>query len=452
MKRILVCFAYYFRGQRILRWVCGFGAILVALGLLASDRDAATLLALGSVFLAGFPILVGGLAYRQLVGNRRTALVPALRQFATGGLFLLALCGAALAGIVAAASGSAQATGSVSQLAFAAISLYLIVSQWMIAHRRATLAIVFLLFLILHLSLFGDPVFLQRLFVPWAWVAIASLSWLWLATTVSGKAQPLRWLGAAQVHVNAAKESAPSKIWPARYSGNGIVMMATAAGTLMRGSGDSWVNRFRGALLIVLLFPVTMAAFLTLVSLLPRNHETQAPTDMLFLALSLVGVLCFPTAFFSEWPVRLRLLWLRAAGDRRALWRRLERTMLKEVLLIAAIVTCVACGYLLWSDVARELVYFYLSGAVLAALAGSYLGFCARICGWHPIGGGLAFLALILVLLTAGAVLQNSGIPFAIFGLLPALATLALGLRALACSRFRRMDWCKIRPIRLPRF
>lgn len=452
MKRILVCFAYYFRGQRILRWVCGFGAILVALGLLASDRDAATLLALGSVFLAGFPILVGGLAYRQLVGNRRTALVPALRQFATGGLLLLALFGAALAGIVAAASVSAQATASVSQLAFAAISLYLIVSQWMIAHRRATLAIVFLLFLILHLSLFGDPVFLQRLFVPWAWVAIASLSWLWLAMTVSSKAQPLRWLGAAQVHVNAAKESAPSRFWPARYSGNGIVMMATAAGTLMRGSGDGWINRFRGALLIVLLFPVVMAASLTLVGLLPRHHETRVPADVFFLVLSSFGVLCFPAAFFSEWPVRLRLLWLRAAGDRRALWRRLERTMLKEVLLIAAIVTCVACGYLLWSDVAPELVYFYLSGAVLASLAGSYLGFCARICGWHPIGGGLAFLALILVLLTAGAVLQNSGIPFAIFGLLPALATLALGLRALACSRFRRMDWCKIRPIRLPRF
>jgi hypothetical protein len=58
--------------------------------------------------------------------------------------------------------------------------------------------------------------------------------------------------------------------------------------------------------------------------------------------------------------------------------------VLKELLLIATIATLVGGSFLLWSNVARELVYLYFAGSALAGLTNAYLGCLARSSAADP--------------------------------------------------------------------
>jgi hypothetical protein len=225
---------------------------------------------------------------------------------------------------------------------------------------------------------------------------------------------------------------------------------ATAAESLMRGSSDSWRNRVKGALMIALLIPAVMSASVVLMSVLTRNVEARHFGE-LYLGASFVLVCVLPKVIFGEWPARLRMLWLRASGDRPELWRRTERTLLQEIVLIEAIHLPVAMTFLFLLDAPRDLFCFYLAGAVLGALTGGYAGFLARISDWSFVAQGALSFIVVVVLLFAGVALRNSPEPLAVFWLLPLLLVLALAFRTLARSRFRRMDWCRVRPKRFPR-
>jgi hypothetical protein len=451
MMRLLTCFAYYFRGQRILPWICGSGAILIALAIFVSGRAAAPLLALGIVFFAGFPILVGGLAFRQLIGNRRVAMVPDMRYFATGALFLLAVCGAALTGFAASSVVPGPSALHVSLLAFAAISLYLVVSQWVFSHRAGALAFILLPFIVLSLGIDNVPIVWEALLVPWAWVALAGLAWLWLAIAVAATALPRKLLVTGSAGSAWGGDAQGRGYSPSLGGPTGDARTGTSAGTLMRGRPDGWRDRWSGTLMIVLLLPVVMSAVFTLMGVPFRSPETRQFGGEFFLLASFFGTCVFPAMIFAEWPIRLRLLWLRVAGDRAGLWRRLERGLWQELLLITANATVIAAAFLVWSDVQRELIWLYVSGAAMFSLTGSYLGFLTRTSGWHSSVQGLLQAFVMLAFLIGSASLWDSDDPLAVFWLLPLLAILALIFRTLARARFLRMDWCAVRPQRFPR-
>jgi hypothetical protein len=92
----------------------------------------------------------------------------------------------------------------------------------------------------------------------------------------------------------------------------------------------------------------------------------------------------------------------------------------------------------------------YLAGAALGTLTSGYAGLLARISGWGFAGQGALYFFVVIALLFAGVALWNSPEPRAVLALLPLLLLIALGCRALARSRFRRMDWCRVRPTRFP--
>jgi hypothetical protein len=335
----------------------------------------------------------------------------------------------------------------VAQLAFAFISLYLLVSQWMVARSATAIGFVFLPLLAFAFAAskgFGAP---QSVFAPWGWLALAGLGWLWLAIAVSRQGASHRMLAARAV--GRAGGSETHRFWPAFSASMDTSSFATAAGTLMRGRGDRWRERLTGVLTMVLLMPAVMSAAAVLLASMGDDAE-QRPFGVIFLGASFALACVLPKAMYGEWPARLRLLWLRVAGDRPELWRRLERTLLQEIALIAAIHLPVAAGFLLFYDVPRYLFLLYLAGAALGTLTSGYAGLLARISGWGFAGQGALYFFVVIALLFAGVALWNSPEPRAVLALLPLLLLIALGCRALARSRFRRMDWCRVRPTRFP--
>ena len=448
MTRLLVCFAYFFRGVRILPWVSGVGLFMIAFEVFMPGNAAGTLVSFGAILFAGFPTLLGGPFYRQLIGNRRMALVPGLRYFATAALFLLALCGAALAAFAATQLEPRYDPWRVGQLAFALISLYLLVSQWLVARPATMIGFVLLPWIAFGLVFSDRNVATESLLVPWAWLSIAGLGWLWLAIAVSRHALAHRWL-ARRIPGTAAVSETPG-FWQSPDAWLDPSSFATAAGTLMRGRGDSWRNRLNGALVMVLLLPAAMSGLVLMLAIL--GEDTEDPRfGGIFLGTSFLVVCVLPKALFGEWPARLRLLWLRVAGDRPELWRRTERTLLQEVALIVAILLPVAGGILILYDVPRHFVYVYLAGAALGVLTSSYAGFLARISCWGFVGQAALFVVVIMTFTLVGVALRNSAEPRSVLALLPLLLALALGFRWMARSRFRRMDWCQVRPRRFPR-
>lgn len=157
---------------------------MIVIGLATRGMLLAPLLTMiGAVFAVLFPVLLAGIAFRQLVGNRRIVMIPDVRVFAAGGLFLLALVGTAISLVLFATVATGDSTvGIVSfgLLAFSAISLYLVLSQWLVTHAFGIFALAFLPLLALRLGNWTDPVFVARVTWEWPWLALALGGWAWL--------------------------------------------------------------------------------------------------------------------------------------------------------------------------------------------------------------------------------------------------------------------------------
>jgi hypothetical protein len=381
--------------------------------------------------------------------------VPRLRYFATGALFLLALFGAAVATLLATQLEPRPDPWIVGQLAFAMISIYLLVSQWTVARPSRAMW-----FLILPIMAFGfafsnghgAP---ESLFVPWKWLALAGLGWLWLTIVIARQGESHRWL-AARDRWAAMRAGGPDpgsqadRLWQLPFMTSDPSSFATAAGTLMRGNGDRWRNRLNGALTIVLLAPAAMSAAAMLMAMLGDDDE-KGEFGMVFVSTSLLVVCILPKVVFGEWPARLRTLWLRVPGDRPALWRQIERTLLQDIALIAAIHVPVAVAFLVSLNAPRYVLLLLPAVAALGALTSGYAGFLARISDWSFVEQGALYFVVIVVSMFCGVALFNSGQPLAVFWLLPLILALALTFRTMARSRFERMDWCQVRMKRFPR-
>ena len=131
-------------------------------------------------------------------------------------------------------------------------------------------------------------------------------------------------------------------------------------GTLMRGMQDSLSNRiWQGAMWVLFMGSLFMGFGLATRN--PMLGPRGPGITPMFVGVSLMSVAVLAPLTLAEWPVRLRQVWLRGAGDRIALWSMLERALLEQTLIVAglaaAILPVIACfaGFgLLCRELARR--------------------------------------------------------------------------------------------------
>jgi len=448
MLRSLRILHYYFSWQRTMRWVVMIGAVLFAIGMISPVLFPLRLL--GDVFAIGFPVMTGGLAYRQIVSNRRFALVPGIRVHAAVALFLLAVTAAAaawLTGIGLEAQGLPWDSWTISLHVFSYASLYLVATQWMITNPAGLLAFGIAPIVALRLIGFSEPIVAARLAMVWPWLSLAVCAWAWLLVIARrpGAARPpsgASWAGFGW----SGELGNDNSVWLPRAG-----PMATALGTMMRGARDGLRNRLLLVLTTVLAFPVTLILLMVAIGAPLRGVSSDTFLPMLFLLASFYGVCTFSSMVYSEWPARLRLVWLRSGGSRDLLWRRLERTLFAELVLIAATVVVIGLAFLLLTGVRREFILLYVVGSCIASVLTGYMGFWIRVIGWHTLAHALLLIVITIGCFMAIMWLRSGGGESAIWYVLPGGAVLAAFFRLLARRGFLRMDWCAIRPARRPR-
>ena len=446
MKRVIRVLFYYFRWQPMLRRVMLIGAVTLAAGLMHGAL--LPLRIVGAVFVVGFAVMFGGLAYRLLITNRRMLLVPGIRIRATVALFGLALVATAVAIVVGSGpwpDGAPADPARIALLTFSCVSLFLVASQWLVTTPAGIIGFAVVPFIVLRLSALSDPIVDERLTQAWLWLALAICGWAWLLVTAHRNARPRRPADAfaAGTAFAGGQWRVPASTWLPQSGA-----AATAAGTILRGAPDGWRNRIVPMLMAMLAAPVAMVIFVVAMES-PRDGATRSfELGAFFLMLSFYGVCLFTSMFYAEWPARLRLLWLRTGGDRSVLWCRLERTLSEELGLVAAVVGTAGLAALLLTDVSRTLVLLYVACSVVASFVSGYLGFWIRASGWHVIAHVLALVTILVACFIVVGHLGRREPSLAVFNLLPGLVLLGLMLRSLVRRKFMRLDWCAIRPAR----
>jgi len=451
MLRLLRTLYCYFAWQALMRWTTLAGLILFALGLwlvpsrLTPSWVTMSCFVLGTSFAVGVPAFVAPFCYRTLVSNRRLLIVPNLRRFAAAALLLLAIIVAAASAIVAhrlALDGAAQ--WRVTLFAFAAVSTYFLLSQWLVTRTWGVFAFVlgFLLFprtvaVINH----NGVASLAPILV---YVGATVLGWIWLLLTSISRGAPKPFATFARISMADLNESGARYMWLPQF-GTG----RSAAGTLMRGMRDGWGNRIVLAVIMLLALPVSMFVLLFLVDAPLRNPNAAGSPALLFLYISIYGLMVQSIMMFSEWPARLRPLWLRNSGNREALWRLLETTLFEDALLIAALSGVVAFAFLAVTTVSVQALVFYVSGCTLVTLLSAYCGFWIRAIGWNRFAQVLFVVGLTIVGSATLIFYLRDEIEAEVVARLSfALAILTIGFRWLAQRCVVRIDWCDVRPLR----
>ena len=447
MKRLLRLLWYYFSWQRIMAYITAIGAAMILAGLLYDGIYLTPfLVGAGTLLAVAVPTMLACFAFRQIVGNRHLAMLPRLRSFAVGALVMLALVASlmSLAFLyILPEAAPIERPVVVLVLNFSAISVYLLVSQWLVTFPIGTVALAFIPVLVLRLGSVNHPIVASHLDEPWLLFGLVLLGWAWLLAAMQ-KAPVLgvssaAWCGGALGFENT---------WGNQYWMPQIGASATAAGTLLRSARDGWPNRIVTQLASALGVPVFCLALLYVMGVPFRQGSFDSA---FFLFLSLFGICMSASMAFAEWPARLRYLWLRIRGDRCGFWRLLERTLLEETLLVASITTLVALLAFSLTEVPGELLLLYVLGCIVVSLLGSYLGCWIRISGWGHLPQALVLIIVMLICFAVVAYLRDSGDPTILFLLPPALGGLALGFRQLARRGFAKVDWCAVRPLRRAR-
>jgi hypothetical protein len=224
---------------------------------------------------------------------------------------------------------------------------------------------------------------------------------------------------------------------------------ASAAGTLLRGARDGLGNRLLMTLMAMLTFPLGLWGVMLLIGM-PFNGpgDLSSTWPVFLLAWSFFGMTLHIAIWYGEWPARLRVLWLRSAGNRAEGWRLLERSLWQDALLIAGCSTMLSLLVQLLGTLAVKYLAFYVAGCLSMALFVSYCTFWIRAAGTRRIVLMLLILLVVFVCCAVLTIVTNSSRPNGIFWLLPAIALLTLAARTLAHRRCLRIDWCAIRPAR----
>lgn len=450
MIRLLRLVLYYFSWQRTMAWTSGIGAAVYLLYFVVPPAGRFFVLIFGSVLALAFPAMFAGLAYRQLISNRRFVMVPQMKSVATAALLAFALICTLMAYLITDTGRNtvpqdlALDASTVAQLSFAGITAYLLLSQWLIVHALGGFIVLFLLPLaVIRVATSNGVLWSSLIANPWPLVALAAVGWFWLFVSVRGRALP-RSMRPVQWEMGTSTDpAAGTRQWQPSFG-----PMASATGTLLRGVRDGWQNRVASASLALLTFPCAMLLVLWLIGKPVSDGADRIFPTGFFLVWSLFGIVMQAEIVFREWPARLRYLWLRRAGDRSDAWALLEGTLIREVLLIGTVAAVIAIAFAFLSETRVLYLVLYVVGCVSLALIASYFGMLARISGWHQIIETL--LAVLLMLFVFGNVVfaQAADAPARIFWLAPIVLIVTVLFRWLARNRVLRADWCAIRPLR----
>lgn len=451
MTGALAIFLYYVSWQRLIAWSTGISVLFLVVSPIVPAPAKFLLLLFSGVVGLGFPTILGSVAFRQLIGNRRFVVVPGFRVAAGVALLLLAIAGAFATLLIVYASNAltAQFTSiamtKLALLSFSVISGYLLLSQWLVTYSLGLLAFAVLPVIPVRIATLSDPLLRAQLTQSWLLLALAILGWIWLFAAMfrPGRPRPMAMLrigagGTQQVDDRGAEYQWIPQWGPA----------ATAAGTLTRGFRDGWRSRLAAALVFVLSFPLMGAIILFVMGVPLGDQERSRFSIAFFLIWSVFGLTLHSSLAFSEWPARLRLLWLRTAGDRTAGWRFLERMLVVDTLIIAAVAAGVALVFAAISDVAPILLWLYVSGSVVLVALGSYSGFYRRARNWHHVIHSVFMILLLMTCFGSVMVMARSEAPERMIWLVPILAGITVVVRMLARNAVARIDWCVVRPAR----
>lgn len=452
MMRTMTLLLYYFRWQRTMFWttVIGVAATVLGLGLLMLSRAAWGLVAFGAVLAIGFPAAFAGFAFRQLISNRRFALVPDLRRTAALALLLMALL-ASGAMVIFASIFSQESLGPGDLLrfalfAFSAASASLLISQWLVTRSFGLIGFAVLPIVALRLAVLGGPPATVLLGTPGRLAALSIAGWVWLLVAAKRPTLPRpvaapRWAGGAST---ATRQDGSGNYQWSPHWGSG----RTPAGTLMRGMPDGWGNRLIAIFIALLSFPVTAWLVMLLIGVPAGDAERNPFNARFFLFVSLLGFATMTSIAMAEWPAGLRRVWLRVGGDRSAAWRAMERMLLGDLLAAALAATVVALVFGLFSNIGPAFLALYVAGCLVAAWVLANIGFWTRAAGWHRLVHAFFFFGLALPCFGVGLYATRNDAPELAFWLVSALAALAIGFRALARRAVLRIDWCAVQPAR----
>ena len=440
--------------QRLLRGLFYAGVVLIMLGLGAYAytyaRGADTKLSLLVAGIGGglalmFSLLTVPFAFRQLLGNRQLALVPRLRRQAGLALFLITSIVAVLLGSIAWFIDDPVALPR-TVLIFGTLSAYLLLAQWVLAHKWG--AFVFWLLPTVLLQLSRNKTLLPWLLTPEVALVMLVLSllvWFAFAHWLRG----LRNTSAPRFVLdqwnNPELQQQQHHTWlSSKFTIAGI---RSASGSLLRGSYDNWRNRLLMQFLLFFMFPVLLNLFLEVLEWNKGNYELKrARNPDTWLMMGLFGSLM--VHFYTrEWLPRARLLWLRSGGDRRQMWQLIQRMSREEVLLSSLISAAYALLLWLLLDLAPSFALTFVLLCTSAVWFTTYVGHWSRLRDWGWLASMILLLLMLpamIIVLTLGFKQDNAQLP-----LLFALACVVLGGIAEYASkqRFLRIDWCRLRPL-----
>lgn len=450
MLRLLRTLYCYFAWQAMMRWTTLAGIVLFVLGLslvpsrLTPPWVTMSCFVLGASFALGVPAFIAPFCYRTLISNRRLVIVPNMRRFAAASLLLLAIIVAVTSAAVAhrfALDGPMQ--WHVALFAFAMVSTYFLLSQWLVTRTWGVLAFAFGFLLFPRTVVVIDQSGVTSLAPIVGFVAAVSLGWVWLLLASISRGAPKPFATFARVSMADLNESSARYLWVPQFGA-----VRSAGGTLMRGMRDGWPNRIVLALVSLLALPGTLFALLFLVGA-PPNPNASGSLAPFFLYISIYGLLVQSIMLFSEWPARLRPLWLRIAGNRQAGWNLMERTLFEDTLLIAVISGTVAFAFLTVTSVSAMALVLYVAGCMLVTLLSAYCGFWLRAVGWNRFAQVLFVVGLTIVASVTLIFYLRSGVePEIIARLCVTVAVGTMGFRWIARRRVMRIDWCNVRPMR----
>jgi len=480
MRRALSILWYYFTWYRLLAWSSGLGLALLAAAVVVFfiinpdgpyPWDPYKLYPWGLSIYAWFfllcvPYLFSPAAFRQLLSNRRIALVPWIQVSAGIALFLMTVlltCLPPLSFVLLAPDYYVRMVRAFSPntplMIFIIGSAYSLVMQKILPLRNFGLiaAVIFRRIFIL-LSQYGevvggvitDPLFLLAAtgtcILGWIGsLVVLSRVYLLRPTAAQGSVAAEGWFSATATSMDLG--------WSSRRFPGGV---ATPAGTLLLGYPDGTLIRIKRVLDVSVMSPLLCSLFMYLVW--NREYLAESIIPRIFLAISLMATVSV-SMDAGELAARIRCLWLRHGGDRPALWHYLEGRLLRNFALYFTGTVAICIAMLAFTGLPGPLVLFYLVVTTCGSLFCAYLSLGMKINHWPYIAVVISIiLTLSVIIVSSMLVLLGQGYysgflisPTVLYGCIPGgFLVLALLLRGYARRGFLGIDWLEVKFRRTP--